>query len=62
MKNQYCKVGAVNPISNGAKGISLLEYRYQNFLEKASTIKDVKLIEFFELRAAKIKKTLESLA
>ena len=61
MSNQYCKVGAVNPLNNDTQGISILEYQYKNFLEKASTINDAKLVEFFELKAQKIQKTLESL-
>jgi hypothetical protein len=61
MKNQYCKVGAVTPMSNGIQAVHLLEYQYQNFIERASNINDAKLVEFFEGKAQKIKKTLESL-
>lgn len=61
MKNQYCKVGAVTPLSNGMQGVHILEYQYQNFLEKASSINDDRLVEFFELKAQKIKKALENL-
>ena len=61
MTNQYCKVGSVNALSNDSQGIDILKYQYQNFVEKASTINDAKLVEFFELKAQKIQKTLESL-
>lgn len=61
MKNQHCKVGAVNALSYDSQGIDILKYQYQNFLEKASTINDAKLVEFFELKAQKIQKTLENL-
>lgn len=61
MENQYCKVGAVTPITYGRQTIHLLEYQYQNFIEKASTINDAQLVEFFESKAAKIKKVLENL-
>ncbi|WP_291869441.1 hypothetical protein [Maribacter sp.] len=63
MEKQYCKVGATSPLDSGSQSISLLEYQYQNFMEKASNIKysDSKLGAFFELKAKKIKKDLESL-
>jgi hypothetical protein len=61
MENQYCKVGAVTPIASNRQAIHLLEYQYQNFVEKASNINDAKLMEFFELKAEKIKKVLENL-
>ncbi len=62
MENQYCKVGAVTPITNeGSQAVHLLEYQYQNFTEKASKINDDKLVAFFELKAQKIKKVLENL-
>ncbi|MCJ7468099.1 MAG: hypothetical protein MUO53_15580 [Maribacter sp.] len=63
MENQYCKVGSVTPITTEANFISLLEYQYQNFLEKASNLEyaDSKLAEFFEQKAKKIKKMLENL-
>ena len=61
MENQYCKVGAVTPMSNGTQAIHLLEYQYQNFMEKASNINDAKLVEYFESKAQKIKKVLENL-
>lgn len=43
--------------------ISLLEYQYQNFLEKASNLEytDAKLVEFFEQKAQKIQKILENM-
>ncbi len=61
MENQYCKVGAVTPIAADRNMIHLLEYQYQNFLEKASNINDAKLVEFFEIKATKIKRVLENL-
>ncbi|AYN68801.1 hypothetical protein D1013_16145 [Euzebyella marina] len=63
MENQYCKVGQVTPIEANRNAISLLEYQYQNFLEKASNLEytDAKLVEFFEQKAQKIKKVLENM-
>jgi len=63
MENQYCRVGAVKPITNGTQAITILEYRYQMFLEKASSIGNVdeRLAEFFESKANSIKKILENL-
>jgi len=61
MDNQYCKVGAITPITSGHKALALMEYQYQNFLSKASDFKttDDKLAAFFELKARKLKKLLE---
>lgn len=62
MSKQYCKVGSVTPIEANNDIISLLEYQYQIFLEKASTIQtNTQLGEFFESKAQKIKRTLEEL-
>lgn len=61
MENQYCKVGTVTPMTSGRQAIHLLEYQYQNFLDKASTINDAKLVEFFESKAQKVQKILENL-
>lgn len=63
MENQYCKVGAVTPITTGSKAIAILEYQYQNFMEKASDMHyaDAALREFFEQKAAKIRRILEKL-
>ena len=63
MENQYCKVGTVTPIDQGRQAIALLEFQYQNFMEKAANIEyaDTRLGEFFELKAIKIKKMLEKL-
>lgn len=63
MENQYCKVGSVTPITAHGNVISLLEFRYQNFLDKARNLEytDSKLVEFFELKALKIQKILENL-
>ncbi len=59
MDKQYCKVGTITPLSPGRKTIALLEYQYQNFMEKASS--DTKLSEYFEGKAMKIQKILETL-
>ena len=63
MEKQYCKVGSVTPMTSGGQAMAILEYQYQSFMEKASSIKnsDTKLGEFFELKALKIKKLLEDL-
>ena len=61
MENQYCKVGAVTPLNNGSQAIQVLEYQYQKFLERASSINDAKLVEYFEIKAQKIQKVLENL-
>ncbi|WP_422081292.1 hypothetical protein [Ulvibacterium sp.] len=62
MEKQYCRVGTVTPLTPGRKAIALLEYQYQNFMDKASRdYADTRLSEFFEQKALKVKKTLESL-
>ena len=63
MENQYCRVGSVKPITSGNHAAAILEHRYQEFLEKASSIAqmDSRLAEFFESKAQKIKNTLENL-
>lgn len=62
MEKQYCKVGSVKPIAAEADVITLLEYQYQNFLDKASNMPtNTQLGEFFEQKAKKIKRTLEGL-
>lgn len=61
MENQYCKVGSVTPIAAKRNMIHILEYQYQNFLDKASDINDAQLVAFFELKANKIKRVLENL-
>ncbi|MFT6934850.1 MAG: hypothetical protein ACJAUQ_001241 [Maribacter sp.] len=63
MEKQYCRVGTVTPIAANADAITMLEYQYQNFMEKASNIQssNTKLGEFFELKARKIKKALAEL-
>lgn len=61
MKNQYCKVGAVTPLTSNRQAISILEFQYQNFMFKASNINDAKLVEFFESKAKKVQKILENL-
>ncbi len=61
MEKQYCKVGTVTPIAAKADAVTMLEYQYQNFVDKASNIKysNTKLGEFFELKARKINKALQ---
>ncbi len=63
MEKQYCKVGSVTPIAAKADAITMLEYQYQNFLDKAANMKysDTKLGDFFEQKAKKIQKALDSL-
>ena len=63
MEKQYCRVGSVTPMSTGRQAITLLEYQYQSFMEKASNIKysNTDLGEFFERKAQKIEKMLEEL-
>ena len=63
MENQFCKVGNSKPMTANANIIDVLEYQYQQFVEKASSIEytDAKLIEFFEQKAGKIRKTLEDM-
>ena len=50
-------------MSTGRQAITLLEYQYQSFMEKASNIKyrNTNLGEFFEQKAQKIEKMLEEL-
>ena len=63
MENQYCKVGAVTPITSVNHAATILEHRYQVFMEKASSIgkMDARLADFFESKAQSIKNTLENL-
>lgn len=63
MENQYCKVGTISSMANGSKEIRYLEYQYQNFMEKAINKKysDSKLAEFFELKASRIQKIIQTL-
>ena len=62
MENQYCKVGQVTPIAANRNAITLLQYQYQNFLDKANLeYTDAKLVEFFEQKAQKIKKIMENM-
>jgi len=63
MEKQYCRVGSVTPMSTGRQAITLLEYQYQSFMEKASNIKyqNTNLGEYFERKAQKIQKMLEEL-
>tara|TARA_R110000868_G_scaffold14075_4_gene65727 strand:+ start:5914 stop:6105 length:192 start_codon:yes stop_codon:yes gene_type:complete len=63
MENQYCKVGAVKPLNNEEQSVLLLEYLYQNFIDKSSNIQyaNTKLGEFFESKAQKFEKLLKEL-
>lgn len=63
MEKQYCKVGTITPMTSGEQAIAMLEYQYQNFLEKASNMdySDAKLREYFELKAQKLNRILEKL-
>ncbi len=62
MKQQYCRVGKMTPITQGSHAANTLEYRYQNFLEKAATGIDAKLSDFFESKIKSLKKVLEELS
>ncbi|WP_420400435.1 hypothetical protein [Flagellimonas sp.] len=64
MKNQYCRVGAVTPITSGNQAITVLEFRYQKFIEMAADAAyiNTNLGEFFKRKAQSIKKVLEQLA
>ncbi len=63
MENQYCRVGTITPMSNERLAVTLLEYQYQNFMDKATDIKyaNTRLGEFFENKAQQMKKILENL-
>ena len=60
MEKQYCKVGTVTPMTSGRQAIAILEFQYNNFLEKASH-GDIHLREYFEQKAIKLNKILEHL-
>ncbi|WP_318311557.1 hypothetical protein [Flagellimonas crocea] len=63
MNNQYCKVGAVTPITSVSQAASVLEIMHNDFMEKAASVaaKENQLDEFFKRKAQSIKKILESL-
>lgn len=63
MEKQYCRVGTSTPITPNKDTLALLEYRYRDFLDKASIdgSHNESLREFFEHKAQKIKRLLESL-
>lgn len=63
MEKQYCKVGTITPMTSGRQAIAMLEYQYQNFLEKASNMdySDAKLREYFEQKAQKLSRILDNL-
>ncbi|UOY05527.1 hypothetical protein L0P88_16420 [Muricauda sp. SCSIO 64092] len=63
MNNQYCRIGAVKPITSGNSAIAILEHRYHRFLEKATNPSgiDARLGDFFDAKVKSLKKALESL-
>jgi len=63
MEKQYCKVGTITPMTSGRQAIAMLEYQYENFLEKASNMdySDANLREYFEQKAKKLNRILENL-
>lgn len=63
MSKQYCKVGSTTPLSNEKGMVSLLESRYNQFIERANQIANAnpKMGEFFQFKAMKIQRTLEKL-
>ena len=62
MKNQNCRIGAVTPITQGSHAISILEYQYHLFVEKAKSSLDSRLVDFFEAKAKSVKKILDELS
>lgn len=50
-------------MTSGEQAIAMLEYQYENFLEKASNMdySDAKLREYFEQKAQKLNRILENL-
>lgn len=61
MNNQYCKVGSTTPITQVNQAMTVLEFQYHNFMEKATSEMDTKLTEFFEAKANGLKKILHDL-
>lgn len=63
MNNQFCKVGAVTPITSVSQAASVLEVMYDHFMEKAANVsgKDNQLAEFFKRKAQSLKKVLDNL-
>lgn len=63
MERQYCRIGAITPITSGNEAVAILRYRYQNFIEKAADTlyMGTPLGEFFEKKAQGIRKVLEEL-
>lgn len=64
MKNQFCKVGAITPITSGANAINTLEAMYHAFLEKAkdATYANSNLGDFFKRKAEAFKNILDGLS
>ena len=63
MSDQFCKVGTITPITSGTNAITILEFRYRTFMEKAKeATSNTKLEEFFKQKAEAFKNTLDSLA
>ena len=63
MENKYCRVGTITPNVNARQTVSLLEYQYQNLMDRANQLKELndQLGDFFENKAMQIKKILENL-
>lgn len=64
MLQQNCRVGNTTPIEGLHEAFSILESRYQHFSELAakSLKQDPLKGEFFQAKAAQLKKALEELA
>lgn len=62
MEKQYCKVGAVTPITRGEQALSILRLRYESFVEKAARMSTInsRLGEFFNRKAQQLKGVLDS--
>lgn len=62
MEKQYCKVGAVTPITGGKQALSILRLRYENFVEKAARMATInsRLGEFFDRKAQQLKGVLDN--
>ncbi len=60
MKTQFCKIGATNSLSRTETTDISMVNQYEVFLRRAFEHKNTPLQEFFELKARKIKRILES--
>jgi hypothetical protein len=63
MEKQYCKIGEVKSLNNKEQSAVLVEYLYQNPMDKAGNIQkaNTKLKEFVGSKAQKIQKLLKEL-